>query len=111
LCHLLKLFLCQFLLYSDRESCFLFLIADEADLKGTVAAIGFILRSASRYGVDSASLDSELQQLGLPRELAAALSKTHTDNTDKLANLLAESSLRRKFQILLPIAAQTLDSV
>ncbi|XP_059473660.1 COMM domain-containing protein 4 isoform X1 [Neocloeon triangulifer] len=67
---------------------------DQSDLQGAVAALGFILRSASRYGVDSASLDSELQQLGLPRELAAALAKTHTDNNEKLSNHLSESSLR-----------------
>ncbi|XP_065348872.1 COMM domain-containing protein 4-like isoform X1 [Cloeon dipterum] len=67
---------------------------DEPDLQGALAALGFILRSASRYSVDSSSLDSELQQLGLPRELAAALAKSHTDNTASLSKYLSESSLR-----------------
>ncbi|KAM3827975.1 COMM domain-containing protein 4 isoform 2-T2 [Vipera latastei] len=37
------------------------------DVKATVAVLNFILSSAAKYNVDSESLSSELQQLGLPK--------------------------------------------
>ena len=40
---------------------------EESDIKASVAAIAFILSSATKHAVDSASLDNELQQLGLPK--------------------------------------------
>lgn len=36
-------------------------------MKATVAVLSFILSSAAKHSVDSDSLSSELQQLGLPR--------------------------------------------
>lgn len=36
-------------------------------MKATVAVLSFILSSAAKHGVDSESLSSELQQLGLPK--------------------------------------------
>ena len=38
-----------------------------SDVKGLVAALTFILKSALRNDVESSSLDSELQQLGFPK--------------------------------------------
>jgi hypothetical protein len=81
--------------YSVDSSCYLYVL-DEGELHGAVAALGFTLRSAARHGVDSASLDSELQQLGLPRELALAVSRSHADNVAALSKHLATTSLRRK---------------
>lgn len=41
--------------------------AESGDVKATIAVLGFILSSAAKHGVDSESLSSELQQLGLPK--------------------------------------------
>ncbi|KAF4525689.1 hypothetical protein B566_EDAN015210 [Ephemera danica] len=67
---------------------------DEAEVRGGVAALGFVLRSASRHNADAAALDSELQQLGLPRELALAVSRCHAEHGANLAKHLAATSLR-----------------
>ncbi|XP_016823798.1 COMM domain-containing protein 4 isoform X3 [Cricetulus griseus] len=40
---------------------------ESGDVKATVAVLSFILSSAAKHSVDSDSLSSELQQLGLPR--------------------------------------------
>ncbi|XP_010000548.1 PREDICTED: endonuclease 8-like 1, partial [Chaetura pelagica] len=40
---------------------------ESGDVKATIAVLGFILSSAAKHSVDSESLSSELQQLGLPR--------------------------------------------
>jgi len=37
------------------------------DIKASVAVLSFILSSAAKHDVDSESLSSELQQLGLPK--------------------------------------------
>lgn len=36
-------------------------------MKATIAVLSFILSSAAKHSVDSDSLSSELQQLGLPK--------------------------------------------
>jgi predicted ATP-grasp superfamily ATP-dependent carboligase len=38
-----------------------------SDVKAAIAALTFIFSSAAKYNVDSESLSSELQQLGLPK--------------------------------------------
>ncbi|XP_042198949.1 COMM domain-containing protein 4 isoform X2 [Callorhinchus milii] len=45
---------------------------DSSDVKATIAVLSFILSSAAKYSVDGESLSSELQQLGLPKELKQA---------------------------------------
>ena len=44
-----------------------------SDVKGLVAALTFILQSATRNDVEPASLDSELQQLGFPKVRGAGI--------------------------------------
>lgn len=41
--------------------------AESGDVKASVAVLSFIFSSAAKYDVDSESLSSELQQLGLPK--------------------------------------------
>ncbi|KAJ1525793.1 hypothetical protein ONE63_008996 [Megalurothrips usitatus] len=53
----------------------------EADVRGAVAGLRWLLGSASRSDVDPDSFSSELQQLGLPREHALAASKVFRDHT------------------------------
>lgn len=40
---------------------------ESGDIKATVAVLSFIFSSAAKHDVDSESLSSELQQLGLPK--------------------------------------------
>lgn len=40
---------------------------ESGDIKASVAVLSFILSSAAKHDVDSDSLSSELQQLGLPK--------------------------------------------
>ncbi|XP_015256253.1 PREDICTED: COMM domain-containing protein 4 [Cyprinodon variegatus] len=46
---------------------------ESGDIKASIAVLNFILSSASKHDVDSESLSSELQQLGLPKGLCLAL--------------------------------------
>ncbi|KAI4825584.1 hypothetical protein KUCAC02_021264 [Chaenocephalus aceratus] len=41
---------------------------ESGDVKATVAVLSFIFSSAAKHDVDSESLSSELQQLGLPKD-------------------------------------------
>lgn len=42
-------------------------VPESGDIKASVAVLSFILSSAAKHNVDSESLSSELQQLGLPK--------------------------------------------
>lgn len=42
-------------------------LSESGDIKASVAVLSFILSSAAKHDVDSESLSSELQQLGLPK--------------------------------------------
>lgn len=61
-----------------------------------IAALCFILTSAAKYDTSSTSLCSELQQLGLPKEHASALSKVYSDKVFDLKTALRDQSLRRE---------------
>ncbi|XP_023666927.1 COMM domain-containing protein 4 [Paramormyrops kingsleyae] len=67
---------------------------ETGDIKASVAVLNFILFSAAKNDVDSESLSSELQQLGLPKEHATGLCKSYEDNHSALQDRLRESSLR-----------------
>lgn len=51
---------------------FLLLSPESGDVKATIAVLSFILSSAAKHSVDSDSLSSELQQLGLPKGRGSA---------------------------------------
>uniref|UniRef100_UPI00398F562C COMM domain-containing protein 4 isoform X1 n=2 Tax=Pristiophorus japonicus TaxID=55135 RepID=UPI00398F562C len=67
---------------------------ETSDIKATIAVLNFVFSSAAKYGVDGESLSSELQQLGLPKEHAAALCKSYEDKQPALQDRLRDSSLR-----------------
>lgn len=46
---------------------YLFIYSEIGDVKASIAVLSFILTSAAKHDVDSESLSSELQQLGLPK--------------------------------------------
>lgn len=67
---------------------------ESGDIKASVAVLSFILSNAAKYDVDSESLSSELQQLGLPKEHTISLCKSYEDKHTALQDKLRETSLR-----------------
>lgn len=67
---------------------------ESGDVKATVAVLSFILSSAAKHSVDSESLSSELQQLGLPKEHAATLCRGYEEKQSPLQEHLRACSLR-----------------
>ncbi|NWW25164.1 COMD4 protein, partial [Falcunculus frontatus] len=69
--------------------------AESGDVKATIAVLGFILSSAAKHNVDSESLSSELQQLGLPKaEHASGLCRSYEEKQSSLQDRLRACSLR-----------------
>nr|XP_020663707.1 COMM domain-containing protein 4 [Pogona vitticeps] len=67
---------------------------ESGDVKATIAVLGFILSSAAKHNVDSESLSSELQQLGLPKEHATGLCRSYEEKQIPLQESLRRCSLR-----------------
>ncbi|XP_047248764.1 COMM domain-containing protein 4 isoform X2 [Girardinichthys multiradiatus] len=67
---------------------------ESGDIKASVAVLSFIFSSAAKHDVDSESLSSELQQLGLPKEHTTGLCKSYEDKHSVLQDNLRETSLR-----------------
>uniref|UniRef100_K7GJS3 COMM domain containing 4 n=2 Tax=Pelodiscus sinensis TaxID=13735 RepID=K7GJS3_PELSI len=67
---------------------------ESGDVKATIAVLSFILSSAAKHGVDSDSLSSELQQLGLPKEHATGLCRSYEEKQSPLQDILRARSLR-----------------
>ncbi|AWP08410.1 Hypothetical protein SMAX5B_010079 [Scophthalmus maximus] len=67
---------------------------ESGDVKASVAVLSFIFSSAAKHDVDSESLSSELQQLGLPKEHTTGLCKSYEDKHAALQDKLRETSLR-----------------
>lgn len=83
---------CRLLLYT--VVIIILSIPESGDIKASVAVLSFILSSAAKHDVDSESLSSELQQLGLPKEHTTGLCKSYEDKQTALQEKLKESSLR-----------------
>ncbi|NXN16186.1 COMD4 protein, partial [Indicator maculatus] len=67
---------------------------ESGDVKATIAVLSFILSSAAKHNVDSESLSSELQQLGLPKEHAGGLCRSYEEKQSSLQDRLKACSLR-----------------
>jgi len=67
---------------------------EPSEVKATVAALLFVFATSARHGVDGETLGSELQQLGLPREHAAAVCRVYSDNLTSISSRLQDQSLR-----------------
>ncbi|XP_066987937.1 COMM domain-containing protein 4 isoform X1 [Macrobrachium rosenbergii] len=67
---------------------------DEQGAKAVVAAVRWVLESAAGAGVTANVLDSELQQLGLPKEHATAITKVYTEHQEALQAHLKNASLK-----------------
>lgn len=64
-----------------------------ADTRAALAAMNFLLRSASVNAVSDEVLNRELQQLGLPKENSDGISRPFRNNRKLLVEYLAKSSL------------------
>lgn len=64
------------------------------DVKAAVSATDYIFCNAAKFNVESETLSNELQQLGLPKELATSFCKVYNDNYEKLREVLKSKSLR-----------------
>eukprot|EP01117_Protostelium_nocturnum_P008928 TRINITY_DN3203_c0_g1_i1.p1 TRINITY_DN3203_c0_g1~~TRINITY_DN3203_c0_g1_i1.p1 ORF type:complete len:201 (+),score=70.60 TRINITY_DN3203_c0_g1_i1:76-678(+) len=67
---------------------------DNSDVKGTIAALNFILSSAAKYNVEDSILSNELQQLGLPKEHCDSLCKPYMDKKTKLRETFSQQTLQ-----------------
>nr|XP_045594893.1 COMM domain-containing protein 4-like [Procambarus clarkii] len=67
---------------------------ERSQAHAVVAAIRWVLESAAGAVVAAGVLDSELQQLGLPKEHAAALTKVYSDHHHELLRRLHDTSLK-----------------
>lgn len=67
---------------------------EPSDIRATLAAIRWILASATRYSVDETVLNNELQQLGLPKENSDGLSRPFRIHRDRLLAQAVEGALR-----------------
>lgn len=65
-----------------------------ADIKGSIAAIHFILSNAAKFDVDEKSLVLEIQQLGLPKENSDVIGRQYRDAKDMLRSKFEDGSYR-----------------
>lgn len=65
-----------------------------SDIRATLAAIHWIISSATRFDVDQSVLNNELQQLGLPKENSDGVSRPFRIHRERLNAQAAEDSLR-----------------
>ena len=67
---------------------------EPSDILATLAAIRWVLSSATRYSVDETVLNNELQQMGLPKENSDGLSRPYRIHRDRLQAQALEDALR-----------------
>eukprot|EP01122_Echinamoeba_exundans_P002389 TRINITY_DN12336_c0_g1_i1.p1 TRINITY_DN12336_c0_g1~~TRINITY_DN12336_c0_g1_i1.p1 ORF type:complete len:202 (+),score=47.35 TRINITY_DN12336_c0_g1_i1:23-628(+) len=68
---------------------------DSSDVKAVIASLNFILSGAAKYDVSSETLETELQQLGLPKENSEAISKVYIKSKDQLRAAFAGRVLKQ----------------
>ena len=67
---------------------------DAAVARGAVAAVHFVVASAVKYDVDDGVFATELEQLGLPRENAAAILRPYRESKGALRATFAAGTFR-----------------
>ncbi|KAG5879660.1 hypothetical protein JTB14_021463 [Gonioctena quinquepunctata] len=66
----------------------------DIDLKACIACLTYILTSATRFSCDSIALQSELQQLGLPREHSTSIKRILDEQFENMTEKFKALSLR-----------------
>lgn len=69
-------------------------------IKSSFACIRFLIVNAIRFNTDDATLNEELQQLGLPKEHSSAMCRVMTDHHQAIKEHLIETSLKGKSVLL-----------
>ncbi|KAL3289873.1 hypothetical protein HHI36_023263 [Cryptolaemus montrouzieri] len=64
------------------------------DLKACISCLRYIVVSTARFVCETTALQSELQQLGLPREHSSAIKKVIDDKQNVIIKKLESSSLK-----------------
>jgi len=72
---------------------------EPSEVKGSIAAIHFVLTSSAKYNIDSEVLLAEIQQLGLPKDCSEALVQYYNESKQEiqvctLASLQIQNSLK-----------------
>lgn len=67
---------------------------NDHDLQACIACISYILTAATRFNIDSNILQSELLQLGLPREHSTAIKRVLDDQLPNLTEKFKMCSLK-----------------
>jgi COMM domain containing 4 len=83
-------------MYDEGDNLYLLFPTAQNEAQSLLSSLEFILGSASRFSTSEEHLRAELQQVGLPKETAAAISKVHQDSTSLIREKLIEKSLRSK---------------
>lgn len=72
---------------------------DMKSIKAAIACIRFLLVNATRFQTDELTFSTELQQLGLPTEHAAAICRVFNDQSSKIQEHLVKNSLTGDFKM------------
>lgn len=67
---------------------------DSFDLKASIACLKHIITSTVKFNCDSNALQSELQQLGLPREHSTSIKRIIDDHNEAIKTQLKADSLK-----------------
>jgi len=65
-----------------------------SDIQGITAALHFIVMNSAKYNVDPKSMQQEIEQLGLPKNLASEVTSSYTSISDALREILYQKSYR-----------------
>ena len=63
---------------------------NQEEITIVISSLCFIIKSSAKFNVDDMMLSQELQQLGLPQDIADAISKVYKKNKDILRNYLKQ---------------------
>ena len=74
--------------YSEVSS-----LSDSSDVKALMAAVHFIISNAAKYGVAEGTVNTEVQQLGLPRETSSLIAEVYKQNLSEITEALRRSTL------------------
>ncbi|XP_030748784.1 COMM domain-containing protein 4-like [Sitophilus oryzae] len=66
----------------------------DINLKACIACLTYIISAATRFNCESSALQSELQQLGLPREHSISIKRVYDEQSGNLTDYFKSRSLK-----------------
>ena len=67
--------------------------AEDSDVKALMAAVHYILSNAAKYGVAEGTVNTEIQQLGLPRETSSLVTNVYKESLVDITEALKRETL------------------